>query len=226
MNVSCIAIDDEPAALTIIEEYAALIPFLTLKKTFVSAKEALAFLKKERVDCVFLDIKMPDLLGTDFARILQGQTQVIFTTAYPEFAVQGFDVQALDYLLKPIEFNRFLQAANRVYTPLSQRVEGQSYIFVKEGYDWVRVPLSEIQYVQSDTNLLFIYERSRRVITRMTVTELLRILPTERFLRVHKSYIVAIDAILKIERHQLVLPKITIPIGESYRESVERLLLG
>ncbi len=226
MNVSCIAIDDEPAALAVIEEYTHLVPFLDLKQTFVSPKEALAFLKKERVDCVFLDIKMPDALGTDFARILQGQTQVIFTTAYPEFAVQGFDVQALDYLLKPIEFPRFLQAANRVYAQQSQRVEGQGYIFVKEGYDWVRVSLGEIQYIQSDTNLLFIYERSRRVITRMTVTELLRILPSERFLRVHKSYIVAIEAILKIERHQLVLAKTTIPIGESYRESVERVLLG
>ena len=225
MKISCIAIDDEPASLTVIEQYAEWVPFLLLKKTFVSVKEALAFLKNERVDCVFLDIKMPDLLGTELARILQGQTQIVFITAYSEYAVQGFEVQALDYLLKPIEFDRFLQTANRVHALLSQRVEGQSSIFVKEGYDWVRVQLNEVQYIQSDTNLLFIYERNRRVITRMTMTEMLSLLPAERFIRVHKSYIVALDSIQKIERHQLVLEKTAIPIGELYREGLERLLL-
>lgn len=225
MKISCIAIDDEPASLTVIEQYAEWVPFLLLKKSFVSVKEALAFLKNERVDCVFLDVKMPDLLGTELARILQGQTQIVFITAYSEYAVQGFEVQALDYLLKPIEFDRFLQTANRVHAQLSQRVEGQGSIFVKEGYDWIRVQLNEVQYIQSDTNLLFIYERNRRVITRMTMTEMLSLLPTERFIRVHKSYIVAVDSIQKIERHQLCLAKATIPIGELYREGLERLLL-
>lgn len=225
MKISCIAIDDEPASLAIIEQYAEWVPFLLLKKTFVSVKEALAFLKNERVDCVFLDVKMPDLLGTELARILQGQTQIVFITAYSEYAVQGFEVQALDYLLKPIEFERFLQTANRVHAQLSQRTKGQSSIFIKEGYDWVRIQLNEIQYIQSDTNLLFIYERNRRVITRMTMTEMMSLLPAERFIRVHKSYIVAVESIQKIERHQLVLAKATIPIGELYRESLERLLL-
>jgi DNA-binding LytR/AlgR family response regulator len=225
MKISCIAIDDEPASLTVIEQYAEWVPFLLLKKSFVSVKEALAFLKNERVDCVFLDVKMPDLLGTELARILQGQTQIVFITAYSEYAVQGFEVQALDYLLKPIEFDRFLQTANRVHAQLSQRVEGQGSIFVKEGYDWVRVQLNEVQYIQSDTNLLFIYERNRRVITRMTMTEMLSLLPAERFIRVHKSYIVSVDSIQKIERHQLALTKATIPIGELYRDSLERLLL-
>jgi two-component system, LytTR family, response regulator len=139
MKITCIALDDEPASLAVIEQYAEWIPFLTLKKTFVSVKEVLTFLKNERVDCVFLDVKMPDLLGTTLARILQGQTQIVFITAYAEYAVQGFEVQALDYLLKPIEFDRFLQTANRLHAHLSSRVEGQSSIFVKEGYDWVRV---------------------------------------------------------------------------------------
>lgn len=112
---------------------------------------------------------MPDLLGTELAQILRGQTQIVFITAYSEYAVQGFEVQALDYLLKPIEFERFLQATNRVYAQLSQRLEGHSSIFVKEGYDWVRVQLNEVQYIQSDSNLLFIYEPLRRVITRMTM---------------------------------------------------------
>jgi len=225
MKISCIAIDDEPASLAVIGQYADWVPFLALKRTFVSVKEALAFLKNERVDCVFLYVKMPDLPGTELARILRGQTQIIFITAYSEYAVQGFEVQALDYLLKPIEFDRFLQAANRVHAHLSQRIEGQSSIFVKEGYDWVRVSFNEIQYIQSDTNLLFIYERNRRVITRMTMTEMLSLLPSERFIRVHKSFIVAIDAIQKIERHQLTLAKGNVPIGELYREGLERLLL-
>ncbi|WP_428653357.1 LytR/AlgR family response regulator transcription factor [Runella sp.] len=225
MKISCIALDDEPASLAVIEQYAELVPFLALKRTFVSVKEALTFLKTERVDCVFLDIKMPDLLGTELARILKGQTQIIFITAYSEYALQGFEVQALDYLLKPIEFDRFLQTANRVHAHLSQRVEGQSSIFVKEGYDWVRIQLNEVQYIQSDTNLLFIYERNRRIITRMTMTEMLSLLPPERFLRVHKSYIVAVESIQKIERHQLTLDKGVVPIGELYREKVGQLLL-
>ncbi len=224
MKITCIALDDEPASLTVIEKYAEWIPFLDLQKTFVSVKETLEYLKHNKVDFIFLDIQMPDILGTDFAIILQGQTKVIFTTAFSEYAVQSYEIQAIDYLLKPIEFDRFLQATNRIYANVSKRIEGQSSIFVKEGYDWVRVQLNEVQYIQSDTNFMFIYEREQKVMTRMTMAEMMTLLPSNRFIRVHKSYIVSIDRIKKIERHQITLDKVVIPIGKSYQANIEQLL--
>lgn len=224
MKITCIALDDEPASLTVIEKYAEWIPFLDLQKTFVSVKETLEYLKHNKVDFIFLDIQMPDILGTDFARILQGQTKVIFTTAFSEYAVQSYEIQAIDYLLKPIEFDRFLQATNRIYANVSKRIEGQSSIFVKEGYDWVRVQLNEVQYIQSDTNFMFIHEREQKVMTRMTMAEMMTLLPSNRFIRVHKSYIVSIDRIKKIERHQITLDKVVIPIGKSYQVNIEQLL--
>lgn len=221
-----IAIDDEPAALDVLQRYAAKVPFLKMAQTFCNTTEALAHLHTQRVDVLFLDIHMPDLLGTDFARLVAPlQKQVIFTTAYSEYAVEGFTLQALDYLLKPIEFSRFLQACNRAYAQLMPQGEGASSIFVKDGYDWVRVSLDEVLYIQSDTNLLFIHEQNRQVTTRMTITDMLATLPTEGFIRVHKSYIVALRAIRKIERHQVTVGDVTIPLAGSYRDILEQRLL-
>ena len=225
--INAIAIDDEPSALEVLERYVAKVPFLTLKKTFYSTAEALAYLHAEPVQLIFLDIHMPDMLGTDFARTIQSsKTQIVFTTAFAEYALEGFNLKALDYLLKPFDFARFLQACNRTLELVNSKpVQDESCIFVKEGYDWVRVNLDEVLYIQSDTNLLFIHERQRRITTRMTLSEMLDSLPAERFARVHKSYIVALDAVQKIEKHQLTLGKQTIPLASAYREKIEERLL-
>ncbi|MFD2570256.1 LytR/AlgR family response regulator transcription factor [Spirosoma soli] len=224
--LNAIAIDDEPAALDVLQRYAAKVPFLTLSQTFISTTDALAFLHSQRVDLLFLDIHMPDVLGTDFARLVTPlQKPVIFTTAYTDYAVESFTLQALDYLLKPIEFSRFLQACNRAYAQLMPQREGSSSIFVKDGYDWVRVNLNEVLYIQSDTNLLFIHEQNRQVNTRMTIADMLATLPADQFIRVHKSYIVALKAIRKIERHQLTVGNVTIPLAGSYRDTLEQRLL-
>ncbi|TAE25266.1 MAG: DNA-binding response regulator [Cytophagales bacterium] len=222
-----IAIDDEPAALEVLSRYADKVPFLQLDQTFTSTTNALAHLHQHRVDLVFLDIQMPDLLGTDFARLVAPlQKSIVFTTAYTDYALEGFALQALDYLLKPIEFPRFLQTCNRAYAQTTAQSGQSSSIFVKDGYDWVRVELGEVLYMQSDTNLLFIHEPTRQITTRMTIAEMLATLPADQFVRVHKSYIVALRAIRKLERHQVTVGNVTIPLAGSYREVLEQRLLG
>lgn len=221
-----IIIDDEPAAIEILERHAQKVPFIELKKSFFSTAEALAYLHTETINLLFLDIQMPDMLGTDFAKLIQNKPiQIVLTTAYSEYAVEGFNLQVLDFLIKPIEFSRFLQACNRAYERLSVEKGEQASIFVKDGYDWVRVNLKEILYIQSDTNLLFIYEKNRKISTRMTLKEMLDILPKDKFIRIHKSYIVAYEAIQKIERHQITIEAMTIPLASSYREILENKLV-
>ncbi len=223
-----IALDDEPAALEVLQRYAAKVPFLQLTQSFLSPTEALTCLYTQRVDLLFLDIEMPDVRGLDFARLVAPlHKPIVFTTAYAEHAVEGFSLQALDYLLKPIEFGRFLQTCNRAYAQLMPAREGSPSIFVKDGYDWLRVNVEQILYIQSDTNLLFIHEQDRQVTTRMTLADMLATLPAEAFIRIHKSYIVALKAIRKIERHQVTVGTVTIPLAGSYRDELQsRLLKG
>lgn len=223
-KLTCIAIDDEPMALEVIKNFAAKIPFLDLKATFVSAFEALAFLKTTPVNVVFLDINMPDLTGLDVAPMIGRDTKVVFTTAYAEHALKGFELSALDYLLKPIELGRFVQACNKAIESLSDNQKRAPYIFVKDGYDWVRVSLDELLYVESEGNYLTFYETNKKTVTRMTIAEAVQQLPAADFRRVHKSYMVALDKIEKIERHQLSIGKVQIPLAGSYKdEFLERL---
>ncbi len=223
----CIAIDDEPIALDIIRAHAGKVPFLELKQTFVNALEALTYLKNEPVDLIFLDINMPDLTGIDFARLISARTMVVFTTAYPEFALQGFDLSALDYLLKPIGFGRFLAACNKAWERQSVGPDlpgtgsaKSPFVFVKDGYDWVRVNLDELQYVESDGNYLTFQETGKKLLTRMTIGEAIELLPPDRFMRVHKSYIVSLARIEKIERHQLTIGTAQIPLSGSYKDEL------
>jgi two-component system, LytTR family, response regulator len=221
-----IIIDDEPAAIEILERNVKKVPFIELKKSFFSTAEALAYLHIETIDLIFLDIQMPDMLGTDFARLIQNKPiQIVLTTAFSEYAVEGFSLQVLDFLIKPIEFSRFLQACNRAYERSSTAKGEQASIFVKDGYDWLRINLDEILYIQSDTNLLFIHEKNRKISTRMTIKEMLDILPKDKFIRIHKSYIVALKAIQKIERHQITVENFTIPLALSYKEVLGEKLL-
>ena len=221
-----IAIDDEPAALEVLQRYAAKVPFLLLTHTFLSTTEALTCLHTQRVDLLFLDIQMPDVLGLDFARLIAPlQKPIVFTTAYAEHAVESFSLQALDYLLKPIAFGRFLQACNRAYAQRAPSREDTPGIFVKDGYDWIRVNVEQVLYIQSDTNLLFIHEQDRQVSTRMTMADMLATLPAEEFIRIHKSYLVALKAIRKLERHQVTVGTVTIPLAETYREALQSRLL-
>jgi two-component system, LytTR family, response regulator len=224
--LNCIALDDEPAALEVIEQLCSRIPFIKLQKTFDSPAEALSYIHQETVNLIFLDIQMPDMMGTDFVKLIQNKAiQVIFTTAYSDYAIEGFNLNVMDYLLKPIEFGRFMVACNRAFEHFNEENTDEKSIFVKDGYDWVKVSLNDVLYIQSDTNLLFIHERNRKVTTRMTLSDMLSLLPKNQFIRVHKSFIIATDAIQKIEKHQLYVGNQTVPLAETYREAVENLVL-
>jgi two-component system, LytTR family, response regulator len=227
MTLRCIAIDDEPIALDIIRAHAEKVPFLNLTQTYVNALEALTVVQTDPPDLIFLDINMPDLTGIDFAQLLNGRSMVVFTTAYPEFALQGFDLSALDYLLKPISFGRFLAACNKAYErqlpPPTVPGAGPArspFVFVKDGYDWVRVNLDELQYVESDGNYLTFQETGKKLLTRMTIGEAIELLPPDKFLRIHKSFIVSLTRIEKIERHQVTIGKAQIPLSGSYKDEL------
>ncbi|MEZ0487169.1 LytR/AlgR family response regulator transcription factor [Fibrella aquatica] len=231
--LTCIAIDDEPIALDVIKFHANKVPFLDLKATFVNAVEALTYLRTNPVDLVFSDINMPDITGLDVARLLPPGTLFIFTTAYAEHAVKGFELNAVDYLVKPIDFGRFLQGANRAndrHAADIRQASGQPTeaakatsptLFVKDGYDYVRIDLDDLLFVESDGNYLTFYEFDKKVVTRMTIAEALTQLPADRFMRIHKSFIVNLDQIDKIERHQILMAdKRPVPLSPTYRDEL------
>lgn len=216
--IHAIAVDDEPMALEVIEAHAKKVGFIELKATFFSATEALEYLKKNDVDLIFLDINMPEISGIDFSQILPENTAFIFTTAYSEYAVDAFKLNALDYLLKPIDFGRFIQACKKTQETIKKETTDAEFIFVKDGYDWVKVSLIELLYVQSDGNYVTFYETKSKVMTRMTMKEVADLLP-DKFVRVHKSNIVNSLKIKKIERHQVTLEDDSIvPISTTYSE--------
>ena len=222
-----IAVDDEPAAMELLCRYADKVPFVDLTQTFLNTTQALAYLHTHRVDLIFLDIRMPDLSGTDFAQLVAPLNKsIVFTTAYRDYAIEGFALNALDYLLKPIDFGRFLHSCNRAYTQYQRQQGEPSSIFVKDGYDWVRVNVGEVLYIHSDTNLLFLHELHRQVSTRMTLADMVTMLPQEQFIRIHKSYVVSLKAIRKLERHQVTVGSAIIPLSSGYRQALEQRLLG
>ncbi len=232
--LTAIAIDDEPIALDVIRFHAKKVPFLDLKQTFVNAIEALSYLKTEPVDLVFLDVNMPDLTSLDVARMLPPATLVIFSTAYAEHAVKGFELNAVDYLVKPVDFGRFLQACNRANerqlslagrdtksTPSERDTTNHGpVLFVKDGYDYVRIALDDLLYIESERNYLTFYETGKKVVTRMTVAEAMSQLPGSGFMRIHKSYIVSLAHIDKIERHQVTIGKTQLPLAGTYRDEL------
>ncbi len=216
--IHAIAVDDEPMASEVIKTHAKKVGFIDLKATFFSATEALDYLKKNEVDLIFLDINMPEISGLDFSQIILETTKVIFTTAYSEYAVDAFQLNALDYLLKPIDFGRFMQACKKAHGTIKKETIAAEFIFVKDGYDWLKVSLIELLFVQSNGNYVTFYEAKNNVMTRMTMKEAAALLP-DKFVRVHKSNIVNSLKIKKIERHQITLEDDSIvPISTTYSE--------
>lgn len=226
----CIAIDDEPIALNIIGAHAAKVPGLTLVRTFVSATEALAFLQQEPVDLVFLDIHMPDITGLELAKVIGDQSRIIFTTAFAEFALNGFDLGVDDFLLKPVSFSRFLQACTRARgkhagKPASQDpVQEQDHLFLKTGYEWEKVNLAELLFIAAEDNYLTFHTPTKKILSRMTLSEILEKLPVRHFVRVHRSYVVALAKIDKLERHQVTIAGQKIPVSANYRDNLLRIV--
>ncbi len=222
--IRAIAIDDEPPALRIIERFAAGMEQLQLLRTFTNPSEALQFLQDEKVDLLFLDIQMPSVSGLDFYKSLQGGPMVIFTTAYSEFAVEGFNLQAIDYLLKPFTRERFEQAVEKAVNTLSYRQQiasgGQQFISIRADYSTHRVSLSDIRYIEGLDDYLKIHlESARPIVARLTMKAMVEMLPAGAFMRVHRSYIIPLQRITMVRNKTIYIGDVQIPIGGSYEEA-------
>ncbi len=229
--MNCIAIDDEPRALDVIEEYSSKISLLTLEKSFSNSLKAVEYLQKNKIDLIFLDIEMPNLSGMDLLKTLEYQPMIIFTTAYSEFAVDSFDFNVIDYLLKPIDFNRFLKSVNKAFRQYSlvnsdiketiqdtDNTKDESFILVKSGTKIHRLIKKDILYIQSYGNYVYFFTNTERIISIFTMKEVLSLLSDDNFIRIHKSYIINLNQVDLIEKHQVTIGDFKIPIGYSYRE--------
>lgn len=220
--INCIAIDDEPLALEIITNFCAKSPTLHLHKTFTDTSEAAKFLRKFPVDLLFLDIQMPDISGIDFYKRYGENKMVIFTTAFSEYAVEGFNMNAVDYLLKPIEPQRFLQAANKAqeYFNYQHNTENKElqHLFVRAEYSLVKIPFTDILYIETLDDYIKIHLTGRKpILTKMNLKMVSEKLSNE-FVRVHRSYIVPLNRILSVRSKTIQLENIEIPIGTKFEE--------
>ena len=231
--ITCIAIDDEPLALKQIISYIEKTPFLSLKAQFSSALEAISFFQENEADLIFLDINMPDLSGMDFVKSMNKAMNVIFTTAYSEYAVEGFQVDAIDYLLKPISYSGFLKAAEKArkrLEPDSNRIQSiesnEKFLFIKSEYKILRIELSTIKYIESMREYLRIHmDNQAPVMTLMTMKKMEEFLPPNDFMRVHRSCIVNLNKITTIERFRIIFDKkVYIPVGEQYKAGFQKYL--
>lgn len=225
--MTAIAIDDEPLALEIIKSHASKVPFLELKATFTNAFKAAEYLQKEKTDLLFLDIKMPDITGLEFLKNLRQPSMVVLTTAYSEYAVQSFELNAVDYLLKPFSLSRFLKACSKVnelYLLRNNSGHSSSFIFVKSGYEQVHIQISEILYLESAGNYMTFVLNNSKIISRLSMQEALDILPPDKFIRTHRSFIIAIDKIEKVNRQQVWINGTIIPVGVTFEENLQDAL--
>jgi two-component system LytT family response regulator len=217
-----IAIDDEPIALDIIRSHASKVPSVELSAAFTNAFEAISYLQQNKVDLIFLDIKMPDISGIDFLKSLSNPPMVIFTTAYSEHAVQSFELDAVDYLLKPFSLARFLKACNKAQELFNLRTNNYSpkteHIFIKDGYEQVKVNLDEIMYVEASGNYTQVHLKSKMLSSRITINDLAALLPKADFVRCHRAFIVAKNKISKFDRSQIWIGDKIIPIGITYTD--------
>ena len=220
-----IAIDDEPLALEVVASHASKVPFLNLKAQFTDAFEALEYLQKQNVDLIFLDIKMPDISGIDFLQSLNKKPMVIFTTAYSEHAVKSFELDAIDYLLKPFSLSRFVKGCNKAYElfQLRNKTGSNDFIFLKTGYEQEKVDFKDILYLEAAGNYVSFVLKERRMLSRMTFAELEAILPAGKFIRIHRSYMVSLNEISKIERHQVHIHGDTLPVSEPYMQNLSNI---
>ncbi|MGH2648019.1 MAG: LytR/AlgR family response regulator transcription factor [Ginsengibacter sp.] len=231
-KIICLAVDDEPPALDVLKKYIASVQNLELAGTCADAVEALNFLRKQIIDLLFLDIQMPNLLGTDLIRTLKNPPKVIFTTAYRKFAVEGFELDAVDYLLKPISFERFLKAVNKVMETSFKMTESDfidqqhqnTFINLRADRKNLKIPLDDILYVESLKDYIKVVTPSKNIITKQSISSLEEMLPKNNFVRIHRSFIVAINKIESFTSDTIEIAKHELPISRMYRHEVEKLL--
>jgi two-component system, LytTR family, response regulator len=238
MKVNCIAIDDEPLALDIITEYCHKVPFLNLLESFNNPVDSIQYLMNNQVDLLFLDIQMDQLTGIQLLNVLKAKPMVIFTTAYDSFALQGYELDAIDYLLKPISFERFLKAVDKVYDKLQMQQHHKNepaehaqpiaakddYIFIKTEFRYEKVDFNDILYIEGKGDYLCIVTTKKKIMTLQGFKKMEESLPHNNFCRVHKSYIIAIDKIESIERSRIKIKDQLIPVSDSYKECFQNIL--
>ncbi len=227
--IRCIIVDDEPLALDILENYIQRVPHLNLVKRCKNALEAYDFLQRESVDLIFLDIHMPELTGIDFLKSLSSRPLVIFTTAYSNYAMEGFNLDVLDYLLKPIAFDRFLKAVDKASRLLLSEAEEatelrqeakEDFLFVKSEGKMVRVRFEDVLFVEGMKDYVQIQMTDQRLIVHQTMKNMERALPADRFLRIHKSYLVAVGKIESLDGNLVEVGRHKLSVGASYRDEL------
>jgi len=232
MKINCIAIDDEPLALEIISDYVERFPFLNLLATFTSATESISFIKQNKIDLIFLDIQMEELTGIQLLNIINPHPHVIFTTAYDTYALQGYELNVIDYLLKPFSFERFAKAIDKAYEKIvinqapasadNKEIQAakqkDSYIFIKADSKMRKVELNDILYIEGQGDYLKIVTNKERIMALLNFKKIEGILPDDRFIRVHKSYIIAVDKIDYVEKNRIKIADQLIPVSDTYKK--------
>jgi DNA-binding LytR/AlgR family response regulator len=229
--MNCVIIDDEPAAIEVLKFHLSNIPFITLQKSFRDPLDALDYLQKHQVDLLFLDINMPKLSGISFPKFLQKPPLIVFTTAYSEYALKSYELNAVDYLLKPIEFDRLLQSVMKVKHILNKKNDdiitsantsediSDQTIFIKSGSEFHQLSIQNIKYIESDGNYVTFHTIKRPILARYKLSEVLELLPKEYFKRIHRSYIIGLKHAETVKKHAVIIDGNEIPISSNYRES-------
>ncbi|HQQ11674.1 MAG TPA: LytTR family DNA-binding domain-containing protein [Bacteroidales bacterium] len=235
-KLRCLIVDDEPLALEMLERYVRRTPFLELVQACSSAVEALEMIQQSDIQLIFLDIQMPDLSGMELSRLLDKHIKVVFTTAFHEYALEGYKVNALDYLLKPYNYEEFLRAATRAVEWFQQRTfatenhkENRDYIFVKSEYKLVKIDFNQVIYFEGLKDYIKIITKNnpKAILTLMSLKTLESILPASSFMRIHRSYIIALNEITAVERNQVIMSdKLRITVADQYKERFQEYLSG
>ena len=226
--MNCIAIDDEPLALNVIKDFCEKISFLNLVGICINAIDAVKIIKENKIDLIFLDIQMPNITGLEFVKTLDNHPMIIFTTAYSNHALEGFELNAIDYLVKPVSFERFFKGGSKAYEifnlknkkeflPVGQPVKNEDYIMVKVEYSVVKVNLNDILYIEGLKDYVKIYTGNRPLLTKSTMKNIEEKLQGKRFVRVHKSFIVSVSHIKSIENNRIIIGDKRIPVGNQYK---------
>jgi len=227
MQLKCVAIDDEPLALEIIKKYVSDYPSLKLVNTFDDAVSGAEYLKRNKIDILFIDIDMPDITGVDLVRSLQEKPMIIFTTAYKNFAFEGFELEAVDYLLKPINNSRFNAAIQKAIDYYqfknTSHTEAEDFLFVHSEYRVIKINIRDIEYIESMQDYIKIYliNTEKPVLTLMPLKSVIEKLPANQFIRIHRSYVVARVQIRSIYNRKIKLSKIELPVGTNYTEFIK-----
>lgn len=235
MEMNCIAVDDEPLALDIIVDYISKVPFLKLLRTFDNALDSIEFIKNNKVDLMFLDIQMEELSGIQLMHALKERPQVIITSAHDSYAIEGFELDAADYLLKPISFERFVKSVDKVYNKIKALsgesngnaavpVQSEKFIFIKTENRLQKVAFDEILFIEGQGDYLKVVTSAARIMTLQNFKKFESTLPADNFIRVHKSYLVAINKIESISKNRIKIGNVLIPVSDSYRNNFYEIL--